>query len=167
AITAAIRAMTLGARGSTLGEGKFIDEIGELRAISGHVLGAAGVQIPKNNFDNISKIIGTIITVLCFLKLFPLAPDVYVLEVPVAKETDMVIHSAKTEMMSLVVEIKCVDMNVAEFDKVAGSSDGLQPEQLDLSCVHALNEPHLNEIRVILSEHEADQHSLCANPLPV
>nr|GEV48541.1 hypothetical protein [Tanacetum cinerariifolium] len=32
---------------------KFVDEISELRAISGHVLGAAGVQIPKNNLDNL------------------------------------------------------------------------------------------------------------------
>nr|GEW36407.1 hypothetical protein [Tanacetum cinerariifolium] len=32
---------------------KFVDEIGELRAISSHVLGAAGVQIPKNNLDNL------------------------------------------------------------------------------------------------------------------
>nr|GEV44843.1 hypothetical protein [Tanacetum cinerariifolium] len=32
---------------------KFINEIGELRAISGHVLGAARVQIPENNLDNL------------------------------------------------------------------------------------------------------------------
>nr|GEY25420.1 hypothetical protein [Tanacetum cinerariifolium] len=32
---------------------KFVDEIGELRAISSHVLGAARVQIPKNNLDNL------------------------------------------------------------------------------------------------------------------
>nr|GEW97888.1 hypothetical protein [Tanacetum cinerariifolium] len=32
---------------------KFVDEIGELRAISGHVVGAAGVQIPENNLDNL------------------------------------------------------------------------------------------------------------------
>ncbi|GJS81677.1 hypothetical protein Tco_0748218 [Tanacetum coccineum] len=31
---------------------KLIDEIGELRAISGHMLGAAGVQIPENNLDD-------------------------------------------------------------------------------------------------------------------
>ncbi|GKD68634.1 hypothetical protein Tco_1322724, partial [Tanacetum coccineum] len=32
---------------------KFIDEVGELRAISGHMLGATGVQIPENNLDNL------------------------------------------------------------------------------------------------------------------
>nr|GEZ93188.1 hypothetical protein [Tanacetum cinerariifolium] len=32
---------------------KFVDEIGELRVISGHILGAAGVQIPENNLDNL------------------------------------------------------------------------------------------------------------------
>nr|GEZ60724.1 hypothetical protein [Tanacetum cinerariifolium] len=32
---------------------KFVEEIGELRAISGHMLGAAGVQIPKNNLNDL------------------------------------------------------------------------------------------------------------------
>nr|GEX79035.1 reverse transcriptase domain-containing protein [Tanacetum cinerariifolium] len=32
---------------------KFVDEIGELRAISGHMLGEAEVQIPKNNLDDL------------------------------------------------------------------------------------------------------------------
>nr|GFD29771.1 hypothetical protein [Tanacetum cinerariifolium] len=32
---------------------EFVDEIGELRAISDHMLGAAGVQIPENNLDNL------------------------------------------------------------------------------------------------------------------
>ncbi|GKF78306.1 hypothetical protein Tco_0230776, partial [Tanacetum coccineum] len=40
-------------------------------------------------------------------------------------------------------------MNSDEFDKETGSSDGLQPKQADLSCVHALNEPHLHEIHVV------------------
>ncbi|GKF82019.1 hypothetical protein Tco_0243675 [Tanacetum coccineum] len=30
-----------------------MNEIGELRAISSHVLGAFGVQIPQNNLDNL------------------------------------------------------------------------------------------------------------------
>nr|GFD35378.1 hypothetical protein [Tanacetum cinerariifolium] len=62
----------------------------------------------------------------------------------------MVIHTAKTEMMKLVVEIECVGMNPNDFDKETGSSHGLQPEQVDLNCVHALNEPHLHEIHVVL-----------------
>ncbi|GKB94827.1 retrovirus-related pol polyprotein from transposon TNT 1-94 [Tanacetum coccineum] len=35
---------------------KFMNEIGELRAIFGHVLGASGVQIPQNNLDNLQLI---------------------------------------------------------------------------------------------------------------
>nr|GFA58790.1 hypothetical protein [Tanacetum cinerariifolium] len=93
-------------------------------------------------------------TVLCFLELFLLAPDVYFLEVPAAKETDTVIYTAKTEMMRLVVESEYVDMNADEFDKETGSSGGLQPEQADLSCVHALNEPHLHEIYVVPNNSE-------------
>nr|GEX41861.1 hypothetical protein [Tanacetum cinerariifolium] len=52
-------------------------------------------------------------------------------------------------MIKLVVEIECVGMNADEFDKEIRSSDGLQPKQADLSCVHALNEPHLCEIHVV------------------
>ncbi|GKE12211.1 hypothetical protein Tco_1415762, partial [Tanacetum coccineum] len=33
-----------------------MNEIGELRAIFGHVLRAAGVQIPQNNLDNLQSI---------------------------------------------------------------------------------------------------------------
>nr|GEX21473.1 hypothetical protein [Tanacetum cinerariifolium] len=32
---------------------KFLYEVDELRAISGHMLGASGVQIPENNLDNL------------------------------------------------------------------------------------------------------------------
>ncbi|GJW25033.1 hypothetical protein Tco_0038844 [Tanacetum coccineum] len=32
---------------------EFADEVGELRAISGHMLGAAGVQIPEDNLDDL------------------------------------------------------------------------------------------------------------------
>nr|GFB67133.1 hypothetical protein [Tanacetum cinerariifolium] len=79
-------------------------------------------------------------------------------------EIDKVIHTTKNDMVKLVVEIKCFDMSVNEFHKEAGSSDGLQPKQADQSCVYALNEPHLHEIHVVPSKHEADQYSLCANP---
>ncbi|GKB39550.1 leucine-rich repeat transmembrane protein kinase protein [Tanacetum coccineum] len=60
-------------------------------------------------------------------------------------------------MVKLVVEIECFGKSFDEFDKETGSSDGLQPKQADLSCVHALNEPHLHEIHVVPSKHEADQ----------
>ncbi|GJZ52277.1 hypothetical protein Tco_0606792 [Tanacetum coccineum] len=72
-------------------------------------------------------------------------------------ETDKVIHMVETDMVKLVVEIECFGKSFDEFDKETGSSDGLQPKQADLSCVHALNEPHLHEIHVVPSKREADQ----------
>nr|GEX35021.1 hypothetical protein [Tanacetum cinerariifolium] len=60
----------------------------------------------------------------------------------------------KTEMMKLVVEIECVGMIVDAFDKETRSSDGLQPEKVDLNCVHALNETHLHEIHVFPNNSE-------------
>ncbi|GJZ48218.1 hypothetical protein Tco_0602050 [Tanacetum coccineum] len=38
------------------GTKKFIDKIGELRAVSGLMLGASVVQIPQNNLDNLQSI---------------------------------------------------------------------------------------------------------------
>nr|GEU77745.1 hypothetical protein [Tanacetum cinerariifolium] len=64
-------------------------------------------------------------------------------------KSDMVIHTTKTDMMKLLVEIECFAMSADKSDKETGSSHGLQPKQADLSCVHALNEPHLREIHVI------------------
>ncbi|GKA83029.1 hypothetical protein Tco_0789777 [Tanacetum coccineum] len=73
-------------------------------------------------------------------------------------ETDKVIHTVETDMVKLVVEIKSFGMNFDEFDKETGSSDGLQPKQANLNCVHALNKLHLHETRVVPSRHEADQY---------
>ncbi|GKE65395.1 hypothetical protein Tco_1519556 [Tanacetum coccineum] len=73
-------------------------------------------------------------------------------------ETDKVIHTVETDIVKLVVEIESFGMISDEFDKETGSSDGLQPKQADLSCVHALNELHLHEIRFVPSKHEADQY---------
>ncbi|GJX31123.1 hypothetical protein Tco_0240978 [Tanacetum coccineum] len=64
-------------------------------------------------------------------------------------ETDKMIHTMETDIVKLVIEIKSFGMSSDEFDKETRSSDGLQPKQVDLSCVHALNELHLHEIRVI------------------
>ncbi|GKA47237.1 hypothetical protein Tco_0740120 [Tanacetum coccineum] len=72
-------------------------------------------------------------------------------------ETDKVIHTMKTDIVKLVVETKSFGMSSDEFNKETGSSDGLQPKQEDLSCVHALNELHLHEIHVVPSKHEADE----------
>ncbi|GJY05322.1 hypothetical protein Tco_0371262 [Tanacetum coccineum] len=72
-------------------------------------------------------------------------------------ETDKVNHAVKIDIVKLVVEIESFGMSFEEFDTKTRSSDGLQPKQADLSCVHALNEPHLHEIHVVPSRHEADQ----------
>ncbi|GKC88965.1 hypothetical protein Tco_1149614 [Tanacetum coccineum] len=64
-------------------------------------------------------------------------------------ETDKVIHTMETDIVKLVVEIESFDMNSEEFDKEIGSSNGLQPKQVDLSYVHALNELHLHEIHIV------------------
>ncbi|GJT69393.1 putative ribonuclease H-like domain-containing protein [Tanacetum coccineum] len=63
-------------------------------------------------------------------------------------ETDKVNHSVETDIVKLVVEIKSFGKGSDEFDKDIESSDGLQPKQADLSCVHALNKLHLHETRI-------------------
>ncbi|GJV50590.1 hypothetical protein Tco_1446331 [Tanacetum coccineum] len=73
-------------------------------------------------------------------------------------ETDKVIRTMETDIVKLVVEIKSFGMSSDEFDKETRSSNGLQPNQVDLSCVHALNELHLHEIHVVPSKHEVDQY---------
>ncbi|GKD83454.1 hypothetical protein Tco_1350293 [Tanacetum coccineum] len=73
-------------------------------------------------------------------------------------ETDKVIRTIETDIVKFVVEFESFGMSSDEFDKETGSSDRLQPKQADLSCVHALNELHLHEIRVVPSKHEDDQY---------
>ncbi|GJT02540.1 hypothetical protein Tco_0823709, partial [Tanacetum coccineum] len=73
-------------------------------------------------------------------------------------ETDKVIHTMETDMVKLMIEIECFGMSFDEFDKEIRSSDGMQPKQTDLSCVHALNKPHLHEIHVVPNKHKADQY---------
>ncbi|GJS23681.1 putative reverse transcriptase domain-containing protein [Tanacetum coccineum] len=79
-------------------------------------------------------------------------------------ETDKVNHVVETDMVKLMVEIKSFGMCADELDKETGSSDGLQPKQADLSCVHALIEPHLHEIHVVPNKHEADQCGRLSTP---
>ncbi|GJU09005.1 hypothetical protein Tco_1125435 [Tanacetum coccineum] len=67
-------------------------------------------------------------------------------------EADKVNHVVEIDIVKLVVEYESFGMNFDEFDKKTGSSDGLQPKQADLSCVHALNELHLHEIHVVQEE---------------
>nr|GFB25262.1 hypothetical protein [Tanacetum cinerariifolium] len=71
-------------------------------------------------------------------------------------ETDKVNHTVEIDIVKLVVEIKSSGMSADELDKETGSFDGLKPKQAVLSCVVALNEPHLHEIHVVQSTHEAD-----------
>nr|GEX95111.1 hypothetical protein [Tanacetum cinerariifolium] len=71
-------------------------------------------------------------------------------------ETDKVNHTVEIDIMKLVVEIESFGRSADELDKETGSSDGSQPKQADLSCVNALNEPHLHEIHVVPSTHEVD-----------
>nr|GFA30565.1 hypothetical protein [Tanacetum cinerariifolium] len=61
-------------------------------------------------------------------------------------ETDKVNHIVETNIVKLVVEIESFGMSCDDFDKETGSSNGLQPKQANLSCVHALSELHLHEI---------------------
>ncbi|GKC56455.1 hypothetical protein Tco_1084053, partial [Tanacetum coccineum] len=72
-------------------------------------------------------------------------------------ETDKVVHTVKNDIVKLVVEIESFGMSSDEFDKESGSSDGLESKQVDLSCVHALNELYLHEIHDVPSKHVADQ----------
>nr|GEU68533.1 ribonuclease H-like domain-containing protein [Tanacetum cinerariifolium] len=69
-----------------------------------------------------------------------------------------VIHTVKTDIVKLMVEIESFGMSSDEFDNETGSSDGLQPKQADLSCVHALNELYMHEIHFVPSKHEAHQY---------
>nr|GEV59954.1 retrovirus-related Pol polyprotein from transposon TNT 1-94 [Tanacetum cinerariifolium] len=80
-------------------------------------------------------------------------------------KNDMVFHTEKTGMMRLVVEIDVDGMIADVVDKVTFLFDDLQLKQMDLKCVHALNEPHLHDIRVVLNRHEVDQHWSYADPL--
>ncbi|GJX72768.1 hypothetical protein Tco_0309939 [Tanacetum coccineum] len=50
-------------------------------------------------------------------------------------ETDKVNHIMKTDMVKLMIEIECFGMSFDEFDKETGSSDGMQP-----NCVQILNQ---------------------------
>ncbi|GJR38534.1 hypothetical protein Tco_1214218 [Tanacetum coccineum] len=68
-------------------------------------------------------------------------------------ETDKVIYTVETNIVKLVIEIESFGMSSDEFDKETGSSDGLQSKQADLNCVHALNELHLHETRVVPNVH--------------
>ncbi|GKF05274.1 hypothetical protein Tco_0035942, partial [Tanacetum coccineum] len=64
-------------------------------------------------------------------------------------ETSKVIHTEETDIVKLVVDNESCGKSSDEIDKETESSDGLQPKQEDLSCVHAVNGLHLHEICVV------------------
>nr|GEZ33493.1 hypothetical protein [Tanacetum cinerariifolium] len=64
-------------------------------------------------------------------------------------ETDKMIHTVDTDIVKIVVEIESFGMGFDEFDKETVLVDELQLGKADQSCVHALNELHLHEIRII------------------
>nr|GEU76391.1 hypothetical protein [Tanacetum cinerariifolium] len=65
--------------------------------------------------------------------------------------TSKVNHIMETDIVKLVVEIESFGMSYDDFDKETGSFDGLQPKQVNLCCVHALNKLHLHELYVVLT----------------
>nr|GEU48061.1 hypothetical protein [Tanacetum cinerariifolium] len=73
------------------------------------------------------------------------------------KEDDTVLHTKKTGMLMLVVEIDVGGMTADVVDKLACSSDDVQPRQVDLRCAHALIELHWHDIHVDPDRHEVDQ----------
>nr|GFB09682.1 hypothetical protein [Tanacetum cinerariifolium] len=58
-------------------------------------------------------------------------------------------ESSWGNLVKLMVEIKSFGMSSDDFDKDTVSFDELQLMQADLSCVQALIELHLHEIRVV------------------
>nr|GFA24952.1 hypothetical protein [Tanacetum cinerariifolium] len=77
-------------------------------------------------------------------------PEVLMIDFLSVGENDRVNHTVEIDIVKLVVEMESYDMSFDEFDQETRSSDGLQPMQVGLSCIHALNEPHLHEIHVVL-----------------
>nr|GFC15098.1 hypothetical protein [Tanacetum cinerariifolium] len=59
-------------------------------------------------------------------------------------KNDMVIHTEKTGMMRLVVEIEYVGKIADVFDKATWSYDGLQPKQVDLNSILLLHESYMS-----------------------
>ncbi|GKC15406.1 hypothetical protein Tco_1012188 [Tanacetum coccineum] len=73
-------------------------------------------------------------------------------------ETDMVIHTMKTDKVKQIVDVKSSGKSADEIDKETVSFGEMQLKQEDRSCVHASIELHLHAVHVVLSEHESDQH---------
>nr|GEX21499.1 DNA-directed DNA polymerase [Tanacetum cinerariifolium] len=106
---------------------------------------------------------------LCFPEFVPLGSDVYCLVIPA---NDMVIHTEKTGVMRLVVEIDVNGMIADMVDKVTCSFDGLQLEQVDLNQLELLSLQIIHNISLAwllhcpqLSVREHQKESLCQQDL--
>nr|GEV78920.1 hypothetical protein [Tanacetum cinerariifolium] len=64
-------------------------------------------------------------------------------------ETDKEIYTIEADIVRLMDETESFGKTSDEFDKETGSSDRFLPKKVDMSCVHALNELHSHEIRVV------------------
>nr|GEU49781.1 hypothetical protein [Tanacetum cinerariifolium] len=73
------------------------------------------------------------------------------------EKNDMVFHMEKTGMLILLVEINVGGMTADVVDKLTCSSNGWQLKQVDRKSIHALYEPHLDDIRVVPNMHEVHQ----------
>nr|GEW93867.1 hypothetical protein [Tanacetum cinerariifolium] len=167
---------------------EFTNQIDELRAISGHMLGAARVQIPENKLDDLhlsreedgtlealdsSDLLGSLLLVVIDLLIFDLLARTLVLDLLGCDSLALVVMFTPVEDTKGLLETmfkeeadESVGVNSDKLDMETGSHDGLQLKQVDQSYVHAIHELHLHEIHVVPNRHEADQCSLYANPGP-
>nr|GEX76376.1 hypothetical protein [Tanacetum cinerariifolium] len=76
------------------------------------------------------------------------------------EKNDTMFHTEKTGMLILMVEIDVGSMTADVADKVTCSFDDVQLEQVDRKYIHALNEFHLHDIRVVPNRHEVDQRAV-------
>nr|GFA05716.1 hypothetical protein [Tanacetum cinerariifolium] len=76
------------------------------------------------------------------------------------EKNDMVFHMEKTGMLILLVEINVGGMTADVVDKLTCSSNGWQLKQVDRKSIHALYEPHLDDIRVVPNMHEVHQRAV-------
>nr|GEW02371.1 hypothetical protein [Tanacetum cinerariifolium] len=76
------------------------------------------------------------------------------------KKNDTVFYTKTTGLLMLVVEIHVDGMTADVVDKLACSSDDMQPRQVDLRCAHALTKLHWHDIYVVPDRHEVDQRAI-------
>nr|GFB61546.1 hypothetical protein [Tanacetum cinerariifolium] len=85
-----------------------------------------GIPRSDNGSQERHRVIDGINGIITFLE--QLDQKVLMIDYVSIVETDTVIHTAKTNMMKLVIEIECFGMSANEFDKETGSSNGMLPK---------------------------------------